>query len=131
MGDTLTHLPNMQSVSDLVRQCHAELILGGRCIFAFRDYMAIKEGDVDVIPVRKDENRIFLCRLEYGKESLNCTDIIYTRSAGCWFRTSSQYQKIRIGSYGFRKILAAAGFSILYCSTGTGIITVIAGKNPE
>ena len=60
---------------------------------------------------------------------MQVTDILYTQAAGRWSRTSGQYQKIRIGSYAVRKILTAAGFSILYCSTGGGIITVIAGKN--
>ena len=130
MGDTLTHLPDLKSVTDLVRQCHAELGPGGRCIFAFRDYMPAKDDDVEVIPVRQDEDRIFLCRLEYRKESLDSTDILYTRSDGHWSRTSGRYRKIRIGSYGFRKILADAGFNILYCSTGSGILTFIAGKMP-
>ncbi|MGB7787330.1 class I SAM-dependent methyltransferase [Methanoregula sp.] len=128
MGDTLTHLPDMESVADLINRCHAELRPGGTCIFSFRDYMAAQPGDVDVIPVRKDEDRIFLCRLEYAKDALQVTDILYTLSAGRWSRTSGQYPKIRIGSYAVRKIMAGAGFSILYCSTGSGIITVIAGK---
>jgi len=128
MGDTLTHLPDMHAVSDLILRCHAELRPGGLCVFSFRDYMAAQPGDVDVIPVRKDKDRIFLCRLEYAKDAVQVTDILYARSAGRWSRTSGQYPKIRIGSYAVRKILADAGFSILYCSTGSGIITVIAGK---
>jgi Methyltransferase domain len=131
MGDTLTHLPDMHAVSDLILRCHAELRPGGLCVFSFRDYMAAQDGEVTVIPVRRDPDRIFLCRIGYGKDAVEVTDILYTRSAGCWSRTSGQYPKIRIGSYAVRKILADAGFRILYCSTGSGIITLIAGKNPE
>jgi hypothetical protein len=129
MGDTLTHLPDLHTVSDLILRCHAELRPGGLCVFTFRDYTTVPVGDVTVIPVRRDDDRIFLCRLEFGKDTVQVTDILYTQAAGRWSRTSGQYQKIRIGSYAVRKILTAAGFSILYCSTGGGIITVIAGKN--
>jgi SAM-dependent methyltransferase len=128
MGDTLTHLPDKNKVSDLIIRCHTELRPGGLCVFTFRDYTAAHEGDVEVIPVRRDEDRIFLCRLEYGKDVVQVTDILYTRSAGRWSRTSGQYPKIRIGSYAVRRILTDTGFNILYCSTGSGIITVIAGK---
>jgi SAM-dependent methyltransferase len=128
MGDTLTHLGSLHAAGELVTRCHAELRPGGRCIFSFRDYPAALVGEVEVIPVQRDPDQIFLCRLGYGKENVEGTDILYARSAGRWSRSSSGYTKIRIGSYVLRKILSDAGFRIAYCSTGNGLITIIAEK---
>jgi SAM-dependent methyltransferase len=130
MGDTLTYLPDLQAAEDLVRSWYAELRPGGRCIISFRDYSAAADDDVDVIPVQRDPDRIFLCRLEYGRDVVNGTDIIYTRSGGRWSRTSGSYTKQRIRPWLFRQMLTGAGFRIAYCGTGSGIITTIADKAP-
>ena len=128
MGDTLTYLPDMEAVEELIRHCHAELRPGGKCILTFRDYSTAAEGTIDVVPVQRDADRIFLCRLEYGSDSVTGTDILYTRSEGRWSRTASSYTKLRIRPWAFRQLLTGAGFGIAYWGTGSGIITIIAGK---
>jgi SAM-dependent methyltransferase len=129
MGDTLTYLPDMDAVGDLIRRCHAELRPGGKFIITFRDYSVAAEGVVEVIPVQRDKDHIFLCRLEYTGAGVNGTDIFYERAGGRWSRTSGSYTKLRIKPWTFRQQLTGTGFGITYWGTGTGIITIIAEKS--
>jgi protein-L-isoaspartate O-methyltransferase len=96
MGDTLTHLPDEDSVSRLIRQCHAELVSGGRLVLSFRDYSREEDGSVAMIPVRRDADRIFLCRLEYRSDHVLVTDILFSRMSGTWERSASEYTKLRL-----------------------------------
>jgi hypothetical protein len=130
MGDTLTYLPDMETVRDLISRCYAELGPGGKFITTFRDYSVAAEGVTDVIPVQRDTDHIFLCRLEYTVSEVNGTDILYEREGGRWSRTSGRYSKLRIRPWTFRQMLTGAGFRIAYCSTGSGILTTIAEKAP-
>ena len=91
MGDTLTHLPDISSVRGLVRQCHAELVPGGRLVLSFRDYSLEADDPVAIIPVRRDADRIFLCRLEYHPETVVVTDILFDQRSGKWERTAGTY----------------------------------------
>nr|WP_319376414.1 class I SAM-dependent methyltransferase [uncultured Methanoregula sp.] len=128
MGDTLTHLGDLNDVRCLIRQCHAELEPEGRLILSLRDYSYEPEGSVVVIPVRRDADRIFLCRLEYARDSVHVTDILFSQESGRWERTASTYQKCRVGTEALAGILADAGFGISLSEAENGIITVIAGK---
>jgi len=128
MGDTLTHLPDPDAVRSLIRQCHKELEPGGKCVFSIRDYSAEPEGSVVVIPVRRNPDRIFLCRLEYGNGTVSITDILISRKSGKWERTSGTYTKIRIAPEIFVRMLGNAGFTIEFFETDAGVITIIIGK---
>jgi SAM-dependent methyltransferase len=130
MGDTLTHIPSAGDVSRLVRQCHAELVPGGRLVLTLRDYAGPEDDTVAVIPVQRDADRIFLCRLEYGPAAVTVTDILYSRPGGRWEREAGSYRKIRIAPAFLKECLAGAGFGIGYCRVENGIISVIAEKAP-
>jgi hypothetical protein len=125
MGDTLTHLPDLAEAEDLARQCFRELDAGGRLVLTLRDYSREPDGALVVIPVEREEDRIFLCRLEYRTGSVTVEDILYSRRRGIWERTAGEYTKIRIAP---DKILTGAGFGIEYSAVNTGMITVIARK---
>jgi SAM-dependent methyltransferase len=129
MGDTLTHLPSMDAVNDLLRQCSSELIPGGRLVLTCRDYTREPDGAVSVIPVSRDPDRIFLCRLEYHADTVTVQDILYFRSRGSWVRTAGTYGKIRIDPETLSTLLAEAGFFTEYESAAGGLITVIARKD--
>jgi SAM-dependent methyltransferase len=129
MGDTLTHLPDKASVSRLIRQCSAELVPGGRLVLSFRDYSRGDDGDVTVIPVRRDEGRIFLCRLEFRAEKVLVTDILYSRDSGTWQRSSGEYCKLRVNAAALIAGLEQAGFPIDEYSVAEGIITIIARRD--
>lgn len=128
MGDTLTHLPDAGSVRDLLRQCYAELVPGGKLILALRDYTQGKKGETVVIPVRRDAGRIFLCRLEYDEECVGVTDIVYSHQTGTWERSASSYEKIRITRAFLLRELEDAGFRTDEPMAGEGLITIIAEK---
>ncbi len=128
MGDTITHLPSLADAGDMVRRCFSELGTGGRLILGFRDYSQEPEGAVIVIPVQRDADRIFLCRLEYHADTLTVQDILYSRERGPWVRTDGKYRKIRVGPDALARMLAGAGFAVEYSSADDGVITVIAQK---
>jgi SAM-dependent methyltransferase len=128
MGDTLTHLADLTEVKSLIGRCHAELEPCGRLVLSLRDYSWEPECPVTIIPVRRDAEGIFLCRLEYQRESVSVTDIMFSCKSEHWERTSSTYSKCRIAPDGLARILADAGFGIDMFESGEGVITVIAGK---
>jgi hypothetical protein len=130
MGDTLTHLPSVEEVGGLVRQCHAELVPGGKLVLTLRNDSSMADGEVAVIPVRRDADRIFLCRLEYRPEAVTVTDILFARPGGRWERERNTYTKCRIAPAFLRECLAGAGFSIGYFSAENGQIAAIAQKGP-
>jgi SAM-dependent methyltransferase len=128
MGDTLTHLPALADVEDLIRQCFSELAPGGRLILTLRDYSREPEGTIEVIPVLRESDGIFLCRLEFHTTTLTVHDILYSRIQGMWERTAGKYTKIRIAPELLNRMLAGAGFAIVFSAAENGMMTVIARK---
>jgi hypothetical protein len=62
MGDTLAHLPTVQSVADLLNDVAAAVGKGGLFVARFRDYADSElRGDACFIPVRSDPERILTC----------------------------------------------------------------------
>lgn len=131
MGDTLAHLPDLSAVHDLIRQCAHELGPGGKIIFSFRDYSREPGGTVAVIPVRRDADRIFLCRLEYGRDGVRVEDILFSRESGPWVRAASTYPKIRIAPEALMTMIADEGLAAQEPVDESGMITIIAEKPLE
>ena len=130
MGDTLTHLPSLADAEDLSRQCFSELDSGGRLVLTLRDYSQEPAGAVVVIPVLHDENRVFLCRLEYHPDTISVQDILYSSREGTWGRAAGNYTKIRIAPDTLARKLTGAGFGIEYSAVVDGMIIVVATKSP-
>lgn len=127
-GDTLTHLPDHDSVSRVVRQCHAELAPGGKLVLSFRDYSCEEKGSITIIPVRRDADRIFLCRLEYSADMVMVTDILYSRTAGSWERSASDYARLRIAPGRVREMMEQTGFRIDLLEPQNGMVVIIGIK---
>lgn len=128
LGDTITHLADMESVSSLLVQCSRELAAGGRLIISFRDYSGEPVGSVTIMPVRRNETRIFICRLLHGTSHVMVTDILYTRKAGSWKRIAGSYMKLIIPPDAFRAVLAGIGFLIESEEMTDGFFSIIARK---
>ena len=128
MGDTLTHLPDHDSVRNLIERCARELTPGGTLILSCRNFSKKPDGSTEVIPVRRDEDRIFLCRIEYGIEQVRVTDILYTRESGSWERICGAYSKIIVAPDQLEQMLSGAGFRIRFNDTGNDTITLIGQK---
>ena len=129
MGDTLTHLPDHESVLNLIRQCHTELVPGGRLILSFRDYSGEVEGNIAIIPVRRDTGRIFLCRLEYRPDRVLVTDILFSRMSGAWERSASEYAKLRLAPARVSEMMGEAWFRIDLMTAENGMIIFIGVKS--
>ena len=128
MGDTLTHLPDVPAVHNLIRQCAAELPPGGKFIVSFRDYSGDPEVTPVIIPVRRDPGRIFVCRLEYEKEIVRVTDILYTRESGKWIRVAGTYPKLRLAPERIAGIMTNEGFFITEMMAASSMTMIIAKK---
>jgi predicted RNA methylase len=128
MGDTLTHLPDLPSVTSLIRHCHTELEPGGTLVLSLRDYSSLPAGTTDCIPVRRDDNRIFLCSLKYHEKNVTIEDIRYSREGGRWRRDAGRYSKIRIHPDHLARIVRTSGFTLHFSESGDGKITMIATK---
>lgn len=112
MGDTLTHLPDTDSVLQLLSDVAESLMPGGQFILTFRDYSRELSGDQRFIPVRSDDSRILTCFLEYAEAHITVHDILYERDVSGWdFRVSS-YQKLRLAPDWICSALESRGFSV-------------------
>ncbi len=128
MGDSLTHLDSLQEAGDLVRRCFLELDPGGRLVLSVRDYSSLPAGTVDCIPVRRDDNRIFVCNIRYHETTVTVEDVLYSRTGGSWRRDAGTYTKIRIPPEYLAQIVRTAGFTLQSSEVRDGIITIIAMK---
>ncbi len=96
MGDTLTHLPDRQSVERLFADVAEALERGGTFIVTFRDYSTPLIGLKRFIPVRSDSNRILTCFLEFDDEAVTVHDILNEREGLDWRQRISAYRKLRL-----------------------------------
>lgn len=95
-GDTLLHLVNKNEIKGLISDIAGSLHKGGKIILSFRDYSAELRGDDRFIPVKNDETKILTCILDYDKETVRVTDLLYEKSETGWTQKVSSYNKVRI-----------------------------------
>ncbi len=125
-GDTLTHLPNMESIIDVIEKCSQLLMPQGKIVFSFRDYTNELLGSDRFIPVKSDANRILTCFLEYLPEQVRVTDIIHQKIGGKWEQRTSYYYKTRLEKGTFTELLVTNGFKLQHSESGNGMLTFVA-----
>jgi SAM-dependent methyltransferase len=129
MGDTLTHLPERDSVQHLFSDVAVSLTLGGLFVATFRDYVSAPlQGDRRFIPVRSDENRILTCFLEYGEDTVTVHDLLHQRTNGQWQQRVSSYRKLRLHPEWVAAQLAARGLKVRTGAGPSGMTMVAATK---
>ena len=96
MGDTITHLPSLKAVDELVARASIALRKDGLFVTSFRDYSIALAGDERFIHVRGEEARILTCFLEYEPEHVRVHDLIHERTAEGWRSKVSHYPKLRL-----------------------------------
>lgn len=128
MGDTLTHLDSFEMIKSLFSDVHNLLETEGKFVLTFRDLMFELKGVQRFIPVRSDQDTIFVCFLEYEKEYVRINDIIHKRSSEGWKMDASCYRKLRIPKEWVKNELSDLGFTIRLCENNRGMITVIAER---
>lgn len=128
MGDTLLHLPDIDSIERLVSNCVHELIPGGKLIITFRDLSFELKGEERFIPVRSESYRVFTCFVEYHDETAVVYDIVNELKNGSWQQRVSSYKKLRISEQQIGKILIDRGLLIELHQKEQGMVTFIARK---
>jgi hypothetical protein len=128
MGDTITHLPDFDSVEALVERAFAELAPGGAFVVTFRDYSVALEGDRRFIPVRGDDGRVLTCFLEYEPQAVIVHDIVHERAAQGWQTRVSHYRKLRLSAGRLADRLRASGFEVRSEAGARGMVRLVAQK---
>ena len=130
MGDTLPHLPSLESLTELFRDAARTLAPGGRLILAFRDLATHElKGPQRFIPVRSEPDRIFTCILEYHPDHVEVNDLLYTRTGDRWNLSASSYRKLRLNAALVNKLVTDAGLVVEHSATEQGLVRIIAQLN--
>lgn len=125
MGDTLTHLPNRDAVTNLIHNVGSALVSGGRFILSLRDYVSVElKGLNRFIPVKSDDHRIQTCFLEYEDDIVQVHDFVYTRRDGSWELDASSYPKLRLDINWVKSQLNSAGIKVEYSQVKRGMVTI-------
>jgi len=127
MGDTISHLENIEQVEALIAEISNHLSTQGKVIFSFRDLVKYLNGDDRFIPVRSDEDRILTCFLEYFDNYVMVHDILHEKRSGKWIQKVSSYPKLRIGVAQI-ELLLKKEFKILHSQSVNGMNYLIAQK---
>jgi SAM-dependent methyltransferase len=128
MGDTLTHLPEVENVMTLLEKVYSNLEHGGRLVLTFRDLTMELEGIERLIPVRTDEDRLMAAFLEYEETHVNVHDLIFVKDGSGWSLKKSVYKKLRLGSNQIRNFLENIGYDIDICEAQEGFSLIVAQK---
>jgi SAM-dependent methyltransferase len=128
-GDTLTHLTSLAVVERLLTDVAASLAAGGMFAATFRDYVSkTLEGDARFILVRRDENRILTCFLEYGPDTLTVHDLLTERSDGQWVQKVSSYPKLRLAPDWVETKLQSLGLTSRRETSPSGMVRIVGIK---
>lgn len=112
MGDTLTHLQNLEDVSQLLADAHRALEQGGVLALTFRDLSIERTGLDRFLPIRADADRIMTCVLEFETDHVVINDLIYVREGDSWSLNKSSFRKIRLGVADVLADLRLLGFKV-------------------
>lgn len=128
MGDTLTHLSELQSVEKLFSLVAESLHPDGTFITTFRDYTFPLVGDGRFIPVKCDNDRLLTCFLEYSPDYVTVHDVLHERNASTWQLRVSSYRKLRLSPEWVSTILQARGFTVRIEPGLSGMVRIVANK---
>jgi SAM-dependent methyltransferase len=131
MGDTLPHLPSLESVRHLFRAVANALAPGGLFILTWRDLTPELTGPDRFIPVRADDERIMTCFLEYlSPTTVLVNDLLYTRDPATtnWMLEKSSYPKLRLSPTQVAQALTAAGLEPRTPATAGRLSLAVARK---
>jgi SAM-dependent methyltransferase len=130
MGDTLTHLPDRQSIEQLFAEVADALMPGGMFLITFRDYSTPLVGMKRFIPVRSDSERILTCFLEYEDDAVVVHDILHERHGAGWRQRVSAYRKLRLPPQWVALALETAGLQVKQEQGLAGMVRLVAKRPP-
>lgn len=129
MGDTVTHLPDINALTTLIIESYRLLVTGGHLVFSFRALAEPLEGVERFIRVRADDQQIHTCFLEYLTAHVHVYDILHIRtSPTSWRQQVSWYPKLKLSQAMVTAMLEANGFTIKHVQIQYGMIYLYAYK---
>jgi SAM-dependent methyltransferase len=126
MGDTLTHLPDFETVDALFSSVAQQLCAGGKFVLTLRDYSTPLRGEQRFIPVRSDAGRILTCVLDYEDDYVVVQDLLHEFDGTVWRQRVSSYRKLRIDPTRAIAALESRGFTVRRSSGPAGMISLAA-----
>lgn len=114
MGDTLTHLPDRESVRRLFDSAFGMLAAGGRLVLTFRDLSVPLLGLDRFLPVFGDDDTVMTCFVEEeGPDAVRVHDLVHHRGPdNAWTLNKSSYLKLRFAPSWVVAQLSEAGFVV-------------------
>ena len=129
LGDTLTHLPDRAAVMALLDAVSQSLKPGGVFAATFRDYVSRElKGDERFILVRRDEERVLTCFLEYGPDQVVVHDLLTERSDRQWAQSVSSYAKLRLAPEWLAAELEKRGLTTRRETAPAGMVRIAGRK---
>ena len=93
----------------------------------FRDYVSkTLEGNDRYILVRRDEQRILTCFLEYGPDRVMVHDILTQREGAQWVQRASSYPKLRLAPGRIISKLGDLGITARQETAPSGMVRIVA-----
>ena len=128
MGDTLTHLEDLNQVKNLITNSASLLNHNGKLILNFRDLSIELKDENRFIPVKSNNEKIFTCFLEYFPGHIKVHDIVNEKANGKWEQKISSYNKIKISEKTIRSIITENNLEIDFFDIKNGLLTLICVK---
>jgi SAM-dependent methyltransferase len=114
VGDTLTHLPSVKEVDQLIRMAARLLMPGGALLLQFREQPRDLAPQESVITMRSERDRIMQCVLHFEPQRVWVTDIVHEWNGQAWLTTKSTYPKLRLSTEELLEIATSAGLNIRF-----------------
>ena len=128
MGDTLSHLPDVEAVAALFGAVAGALAADGALVLTYRDLTReLKDAD-RFLAVHSDANTVFTCFLEYEPEHVKVHDLVYTRDEGGWSLHKGWYRKLRLGKARVMAMLEQSGLQVREVEARAGMVGLVATK---
>jgi hypothetical protein len=105
---------------------------GGVFAATFRDYVSRElKGDERFILVRRDEERVLTCFLEYGPDHVVVHDLLTERSDQQWAQSVSSYAKLRLAPEWLAAELERRGLGARRETAPAGMVRIVGRKKRE
>ena len=128
LGDTLTHLPSRNDVEWLFTRAWSALRPGGAFALSFRDYTEPNARTTRFVPVRRDDDRILTCVLEFDGDHVTVSDVLQERAEDSWRVRVSAYRKLRLAPVWVFDTLRDIGFDVRTRDDHAGMVWLTAAK---
>jgi SAM-dependent methyltransferase len=127
MGDTLTHLPSKDAVSQVLQILGRSLEPGSVAVIGYRDMSTLPKGLDRLIPVKADDARVAVCFLEEdGPDTYLAHDLVHTRGEEGWRFAKGCYRKLRLSQDWLTDELQGNGLSLRHAEIERGMTLLVA-----